>query len=82
MPPLLFDENFNQRIVRGLARRLPNLDYAIAQESGLGGGSDPNVLSWAAEQKRVLVTYDLKTIPRFAYVKSDNQFAYVWRDCC
>lgn len=67
MLPLLLDENFNQRVLRGLKRRIPNLDYSVAQESGLSGESDPNVLTWAAEQNRVLVTHDLKTIPRFAY---------------
>jgi len=67
MLPFLLDENFNQRILRGLKRRIPNLDYRVAQESGLGGESDPNVLAWAAERKRILVTHDLKTLPRFAY---------------
>jgi Domain of unknown function (DUF5615) len=67
MLPLLLDENFNQRILRGLKRRVPNLDYRVAQESGLGGESDPNVLAWAAERNRVLVTHDLRIIPRFAY---------------
>src|SRR2546423_13372655 len=71
MLPLLLDENFNQRILRGLKRRIPNLDYSVAQESGLGGESDANVLTWAAERNRVLVTHDLKTIPRSAYERVD-----------
>jgi len=29
---LLFDENFNHRIVHGLELRLPSLDFLIAQE--------------------------------------------------
>jgi hypothetical protein len=64
---LLVDENFNQRIVRGLRRVLPNLDYVIAQHAGLAETVDPAILAWAAEQRRVLVTHDLKTIPKFAY---------------
>jgi predicted nuclease of predicted toxin-antitoxin system len=67
MLPLLLDENFNQRILRGLKRRISNLDYSIAQESSLGGESDKSLLAWAAERNRVLVTHDLKTVPRFAY---------------
>ena len=67
MQSLLIDENFNQRILRGLKLRIPNLDYAVVQESGLSGESDPNVLAYASEQNRVLITHDLKTIPRFAY---------------
>jgi len=41
---LLFDENFNQRIVRGLQLELPNLEFEIAQKCGLEGKSDPEVL--------------------------------------
>src|ERR1043165_10119988 len=67
MLPLWLDENFNQRILRGLKHRVPNLDYSVVQEAGLGGGSDQNILAWAAERNLVLVTHDLKTIPRFAY---------------
>jgi hypothetical protein len=34
---LLFDENFNHRIVHGLQLRLPDLDFIIAQEIELKG---------------------------------------------
>jgi predicted nuclease of predicted toxin-antitoxin system len=64
---ILFDENLNQRIVRGLRRRVPSLDYVVAQDVGLQGREDPHVLAWAAEEQRILITHDLKTIPRFAY---------------
>jgi hypothetical protein len=64
---LLFDENFNHRIVRGLRLELPNLEFEIAQNCGLKGKADPQVLDWASENDFVLVTHDLKTIPKFAY---------------
>jgi Domain of unknown function (DUF5615) len=64
---LLFDENFNQRILRGLKLEIPNLDYKIVQDVGLKGKSDPEVLHWASENGRILVTHDLKTIPKFGY---------------
>jgi hypothetical protein len=32
---LLIDENFDQRILRGLKLRLPQLDYLIVQQIGL-----------------------------------------------
>lgn len=44
----LADENFNQKIVRGLIRRWPEIDIVIAQDIGLGGTPDANVLEWAA----------------------------------
>ena len=38
-----------------------------AQDVGLKGAADPDVLAWAAGQNRVLITHDLKTVPRHAY---------------
>lgn len=64
---LLFDENFNQRIVRGLKLELPNVEFEIAQNSGLKGKPDTKILEWANENDFVLVTHDLKTVPKFAY---------------
>lgn len=64
---LLLDENFNHHILRGLKLRVPDLDYVVAQAVGLKGLPDPQVLQWAAENGRILVTHDLKTIPRYAY---------------
>lgn len=69
MLPLLIDENFNHRVLRGLMRAVPHLDYLVAQTIGLKGVEDPPLLAWAAEQKRVLVTHDLKTIPKHAYAR-------------
>jgi hypothetical protein len=67
MLPLLIDENFNQRILRGLRRAVPHLDYVIAQNIGLKGVPDPGVLARTAADGRVLVTHDVKTIPKHAY---------------
>jgi hypothetical protein len=67
---LLFDENVNQRILRGLKLRLPDLDYAVAQDAGLKGAADAEVLAWAARQNRILITHDLKTVPRHAYERA------------
>jgi Domain of unknown function (DUF5615) len=64
---LLTDENFNHRILRGLIAHLPNLDCIVVQETQLKGSSDSLLLAWGAEQRRILVTHDIKTIPKFAY---------------
>jgi len=66
---LLIDENFNQRILRGLRLRVPSLDVVIVQETALQGLQDPVLLREAAVLQRVLVTHDLKTIPRYAYAR-------------
>lgn len=61
------DENFNNNVVRGLLRRLPNLDIVRIQDIGLSGADDPTVLEWAAREKRILLTHDVATITRYAY---------------
>jgi hypothetical protein len=67
MLALLIDENLNHRILRGLNRRIPHLDYAVAQAAGLKGVQDPPLLAWAASHGRILVTHDLRSIPKHAY---------------
>lgn len=62
MLPLLIDENFDQRILRGLRLRLPQLDFLIVQDIGLGGVDDPPLLDWAAREGRVIITHDVNTM--------------------
>lgn len=66
---LLIDENFNQRILRGLRLRVPSLDYVVVQETDMQGLQDAPLLQEAAVLQRVLVTHDLKTVPRHAYAR-------------
>ena len=63
----LADENFNNHIVRGLRQRNNELDIIRIQDIGLSGGDDPTVLDYAFKEKRILLTHDAETIPRFAY---------------
>jgi predicted nuclease of predicted toxin-antitoxin system len=53
---LATDENFDNRILRGLLRRRPELDIVRVQDVGLSGWSDAEVLAWAAQEGRVLLT--------------------------
>ena len=66
MLPLAADESLSGRIIRGLRRRLPNVDLVTAREAGLAGRPDPEVLEWAASEGRVLVTEDENTMIGFA----------------
>jgi hypothetical protein len=61
------DENLNADIVRGLRRRRPDIDIARIQDFGLGGLTDLQVLEWAADEGRVLLTHDVATMSRYAY---------------
>jgi hypothetical protein len=64
---LLADENFNGDILRGLLLRQPNLDLVRVQDVGLAGADDPDVLAWAAENNRVVLTHDRATMSDHAY---------------
>jgi hypothetical protein len=67
MLELLVDENLNHRILRGLIRSVPHLDYKLVATLGHKGANDSAVLDLAASQNRVLTTHDLRTIPKYAY---------------
>ena len=64
---LLADENFSGDIVRGLLLRQPDLDLVRVQDVGLGGADDPDILAWAAENNRIVLTHDRATMSDHAY---------------
>jgi predicted nuclease of predicted toxin-antitoxin system len=64
---LLVDEDFNNDILRGLRRRVPDLDAPRVQAIGLGGAHDRVVLAHAASENRVVVTHDVSTMVDYAY---------------
>lgn len=66
MLSLLIDENFDQRILRGLRLRMPQLDYLIVQDIGFTSLDDSALLDWAARESRVIVTHDVNTMTRFS----------------
>jgi hypothetical protein len=47
--------------------RRPGLDLVRVQDSGLAGADDPDILAWAAEHDRIVLTHDRATMPDFAY---------------
>ncbi len=71
MTRFLADENFNFDIVRGLRRHLPSLDLVRIQELGLSGAVDPDILEFAANMGRVVLTHDVNTMTKFAYQRLD-----------
>ncbi len=71
MFPLAADENFNNTILRGLLRRLPDLDIVRVQDSPESMQEDTQVLQWAADQGRILLTHDFETMIGFANERID-----------
>jgi hypothetical protein len=62
-PRFQADADFNQKIVLGLRRREPAVDFRDAHEGGVIGAPDLDVIRIAAESGRVLVSHDRKTMP-------------------
>ena len=58
------DADLNEDIVKGVLRREPGIDFRTATSAGLRGLSDLEVLALAAEEARILVSHDRKTMPQ------------------
>jgi len=58
------DEDLNQTIVLAAIRREPAIDFLSAMQAGLKGFKDREVLALAAHADRILVSHDVKTMPR------------------
>jgi hypothetical protein len=63
----LADEDFDNRIVRGVLDRNPDLQVVRVQDVGLSGHDDPVLLEWAAGEGRILLTHDAGTMTKYAY---------------
>jgi predicted nuclease of predicted toxin-antitoxin system len=57
------DADLDGRILRGLRRLAPKIDFRTAADAGLAGLQDPEVLRSAAESGRILVSQDRRTMP-------------------
>lgn len=58
------DADLNQILLKATLRREPSVDFQTAHAAGLVALNDEQVLAIAAEQGRVLVTHDRKTMPK------------------
>jgi hypothetical protein len=56
------DADLKYAIVKGVRQREPTIDFASAAESGLEGISDPELLERAAQEGRILVSHDRRTM--------------------
>lgn len=57
------DADLNQAIVTGVLRREPTVDFQTAFAARLEGVKDVDVLAIAAQQERILVSHDRRTMP-------------------
>lgn len=69
---LASDADVHGDIVRGLRRRVPDIDLVRVQDALPVGTPDPTVLAWAAADNRVLITNDRNTMVGFAYQRRSS----------
>lgn len=69
---LLSDEDFSNHIVRGLFRRFPFLDLIRVQDTNLMEKHDREILNWAGNENRLVLTHDFATMIGFAYERIDK----------
>jgi len=62
-PRFQADADFNHKVIRGLRRRDPTIDFQDADSGRVMGLPDIEVLSIAAEAGRILVSHDRRTMP-------------------
>jgi hypothetical protein len=67
---LASDADVHGEIIRGLRRRLPNIDLVRVQDALPEGTPDTEVLAWAAAEKRILITNDRNTMVGCAYQRA------------
>lgn len=63
------DENIKGGIFKGLQENFPDLDIVRVQDTPLLGIDDPQVLAWAAEESRIILTHDVQTFVGYAYAR-------------
>jgi hypothetical protein len=70
----LADADLDEAIVTGLRERERAIDFMTANEANLRRRGDPFVLEFAANQGRILVSHDRRTMPvHFAARLRDGQ---------
>lgn len=65
----LADENFNNDILRGVWRRIPDANFTRVQDSTLYGADDPRVLEYAADNGYIILTHDVSTMRGYFYAR-------------
>ena len=67
---LASDADVHGDVIRGLRRRLPEIDLVRVQDALPEGTPDREILAWAAAENRVLITNDQNTMVGFAYQRA------------
>ena len=68
----LADADLKLQILVAVSQLEPAIDFQSANEAGLTGIKDPEVLQYAARERRMAVSHDRRTMPGhfYSFVKS------------
>jgi hypothetical protein len=66
-PRFLADNDLNDAIVRGVARREPSIGFARLRDLGLDRLPDPEVLQFAARENWIVVSHDVNSMTSAAF---------------
>jgi predicted nuclease of predicted toxin-antitoxin system len=69
---LLADEHIDPAIIKGLLRRVPDADIISVYEVALNATPDAEILRWAAEHGRIMLTEDVNTLIADAIKRVEN----------
>jgi len=69
---ILADQNFSGPILNGLKLRLPKINILRAVDLGIGRYIDDKILERAHSDGRVILTHDLRTFEKFAYLRIEK----------
>jgi Domain of unknown function (DUF5615) len=61
----LADEDLDADIIEGLLSREPAIDILDAKRAGLGGTKDQVLLEVAAQEERIVISHDRRTMTRY-----------------
>jgi len=78
------DENLNDLVVRAVRRRRPDIDLVRIRDTEMRSANDPEILDWAARERRVILTHDATTMTKHAYdrVRTGKLMAGVFEVSC
>ena len=66
----LADNDLDDHLINALSRREPAIDFIRARAVGLRTASDPDVLSFAWNNKLIVVSHDVNTMPLHAFARA------------
>jgi len=65
MIAFLVDQDLDNVIVTGLRRRIPEVDLIYVRDVGLERSHDLELLEFAFQERRVILTHDAATMPKW-----------------